>query len=392
MSDPLVVAHVITRLDVGGAQSTVIRTCALLDRERFNPVIIAGAGTGSGGSMAADAQVAGVPVVWVPSLVGPVNPVSDIVAIHQIRNILRDLSPSIVHTHSSKAGVVGRIAAPRYSHTVHTVHGWSFHAGQPKATQTVYRNIERVLAHRTSALVVVARIDREIGLQNCIGKPSSYRLIRSGVQLPSVPTATERNKTRAELGWGEQTLGLIAVGRLEDQKDPLTLLRALTQVVRQEPSARCVIVGDGQLRSRVQETINFLGLSQHVELLGVRNDVYRLMAAADLHVSAARWEGLPRTLLEASAVGIPSVVTDVGGVREIIRPLENGDLVPPAQPDQLANAIVQALADPARLRHWGLLVCGEVHSYGEGSMVKSTQQLYESLVRVAPRPRRPKRK
>lgn len=388
--DQTIVAHVITRLDVGGAQETAIRICAGLDRRRWSPVLVTGDDPGSGGSLRDHAERSGIPVRTVPSLRGPVRPLDDARAVRDLASFLGQISAGIVHTHSSKAGVIGRLAARRsgIAAVVHTVHGWSFNDTQPALVAATYQGIERFMAKRSNALVVVSRTDLEIGVAARIGRPEQYHLIRSGIPLKS-PAKLDRTAIRSEFGWGDGDVIVVSVGRLEPQKDPVGLVDAFASAHARDPRLRLALVGDGGLRESASNNARCRGILDRVDLLGLRYDVADLLAAADVFALASRWEGLPRAVLEATRAGIPVVTTDVGGVREIIEDGVSGRVVPVGDPAAFAAALIETVADPTRARRWAVTAATRLAEFSEERMVADTAALYEDLQTAAdPRPLR----
>lgn len=378
MSGARVVAHVITRLDVGGAQATAARTCALVDRRRVEPLLIAGRDEGSGGSVAASAEAAGVEVVHLGELVAPIRPWRDAAAVGRLRSLFDDRGVDIVHTHSSKAGVLGRLAS-RGRPTVHTVHGWSFHEGQRRSVAATYRTVERALAPRTDAWIVVTPTDQAIGLAAGIGAADRYHLIRSGIAVPELPGPAERQAVRRSLGWDDDTAGVLAIGRLVDQKDPLTMVDAFAVAAAEHPEARLAMVGGGTLHQEVAARIRAAGLDDRVDLLGVRADAASLLVGADAYLSSSRWEGLPRTVLEAIAVEVPVVATDVGGIRDVIVPDQTGLLVPAGDPQALGDALARTLADPAAAAALAARARTGIAEFDERTMVDRTMDLYDHV-------------
>lgn len=381
MSGPARVAHLITRMDVGGAQATAIRTCALLDRERFAPMIFTGADGGSGGSSVPDAEAAGIEVRHVPHLVSRVRPGADLRAVGSVRALLAEHRIDLLHTHSSKAGAIGRWAARRGPWpTVHTVHGWSFHDGQPTPVAAAYRFVERHLAPRTGALVVVADADRRTGLAAGIGRPEQYHLVRSGIAPLAPPSPSERAAARRLLGWEADVHGWLSVGRLVEQKDPLALLEAFALVVADSPHVRLALVGDGDLRPVVEARAAAPDLAGRVAVLGLRSDVPTLLAAADGYASAARWEGLPRAVVEAAFRAVPLAVTDVGGLAEVVRDRETGRLVAAGDPRALAHAVREIVGDPARAAERADRAREAVAGFDEATMAAQTAAIYDGLL------------
>ena len=381
---PIRVVECITRLIVGGAQETTLLTAALLDRSRFTCEVISGPQTGSEGELFTEAAARGVTVHLEPTLVREVHPWKDVRAVANLTAFFRRHRPDIVHTHSSKAGVVGRIAARRAGvpHVVHTVHGWGFHPRQSWAERTLYQAVERWCAPMSDRLIVVAEPNREQGLRLGIGTPGQYRLIRSGIEVEQyrAPAGT-RERVRASLGLADGQFVFGSVGRLSPQKAPADLVHAFARVVHEHPEAHLLLVGDGPLRGEVESLIARLGVSGHATLLGLRRDVSDLMSAFDAFVLASRWEGLPRTIPQAMAAGLPVIATRVDGAPDAVRDGETGCLVPPADVGALADGMAQLIADPDRSRTLGRAGRARVHDFSAGRMVVELEALYEELVR-----------
>lgn len=380
MTAPVPVAHVITRLDVGGAQETVVRICAGLDRSRFHPTIYCGPDGGSGGSLAGRAHNAGVDVVVVPELRSAIRPWSDARGVLALASVLRSNDVGLVHTHSSKAGVLGRLAArrARISPVAHTVHGWSYNDDQPRVIAGAYRSVERAMAWWTDALVVVTIADRDQGLLDRIGSEDRYALVRSGIDL-SASTTASRTDVRRRMDWADDVPVVISIGRLAPQKDPLALVEAFAKV-RSEQPARLVLVGDGELRPAVEDLVNRRGLTADVELLGLRDDVTELLVGADAFVLSSRWEGLPRAVLEATHAGLPVVATDVGGVSEVLEDGVTGWLVSAGEQGALAAALRELLQDPSEAERRVAAARLRLPSFTEQAMVTDTEDLYASLL------------
>lgn len=377
------VAHVITRLDVGGAQETAIRICAGLDRDRFRPVLLVGPDSGSGGSLRVTAEAAGVDVRTIATLHGPVRPWSDAAALRDLAAEFASLGAAIVQTHSSKAGVVGRIGARRAKvpHVVHTVHGWSFNDSQPAPVAAAYQAIERSMAKRCDALVVVTGADRELGLRHRIGRPDQYVTIRSGIPLAAdAPQPLEREEVRAQQGWGDDVVIVMSVGRLEAQKDPVALVQALAVARGRAPGLRLVLVGSGSLEAEVRSVAVDRGVADSVTLLGLRHDVPDLLAAADVFALSSRWEGLPRAALEATRAGLPVVATDTGGIREVIVDGETGRLVPIGDVVALGEALADLAVHPEGAKRLAAAAGERLPEFTEARMVADTEALYERLV------------
>jgi glycosyltransferase involved in cell wall biosynthesis len=379
---PIRVLHVITRMIVGGAQETPMLSCALIDRVRFPSELLTGPETGSEGSLHEECRERGVTVHLEPSLVRAVRPHRDLVALWRLWRFFRRHRPDVVHTHSSKAGILGRLAARAAGvpHIVHTVHGWGFTPGQPPHVHGLYVALERLCARCCDTLVVVARVDREDGLRHRIGRPDQYRLVRSGIEVATYRDApVTRAGVRARLGLPDQAFVVGCVGRLSPQKAPLDLLTAFARMARARPEAHLVLVGDGPLRAEVEAAIAREELAGRVHLLGLRREVPELLRAFDVFALASHWEGLPRVFPQAMAAGLPIVATRVDGAVDAIEEAVTGFLVEVGDTESMAERLVRLAADPAGARAMGAAGLARVEEFSAERMVRRLEDLYQAL-------------
>lgn len=327
---PISVAHVITKLDMGGAQQTVLETVRGLDPTRFTSTVFAGNDAGTGGSIRPELDDLGVEVVEVDSLGRSIGP-RDPIALLDLRRELRRRSVDVVHTHSSKAGVLGRLAAASLTDPaiVHTVHGWSFRDHHPLPARSGAILLERRLARRSDRIFVVSERDRSSGLDHRIGTASQYRLVRSGVDLEAIASGpSARAAARRTLGLSDDDVVVGWVGRFDPIKGIDTLVSTVIDIARSRPDVRFVLVGSGPLEASARAALDAGPHPPRVAFTGVRTDVEDLWAAFDVVLLTSVSEGLPRTVVEALAAGVPVVGTDVGGVREVLRSGRNGFVVP----------------------------------------------------------------
>jgi glycosyltransferase involved in cell wall biosynthesis len=377
------VFNVITKLSVGGAQETVLRSSSMLDARRWESVIVAGPDLAPEGDLHEEAARLGVEVMTVPSLHRPVRPLTDLRAVVELVRLLRRERPDVVHTHSSKAGVIGRLAArlAGVPVIVHTVHGWSFHEGMGRLPRALAVAVERLAARVTSAMVVVADRDADIGRAARIARPDSYALVRSGVDLAAFRgAASQRAAARLALGVPEGVPLVGTITRLFPQKDPRTLLHAARRIVDARPDARVVVVGDGPLRDEVEALVDELGLRRNVTLLGSMTDVAALLPGFDVFLLSSRWEGLPRVVIEAMAVGVPVVSTDVGGVSEAVDDGITGLLAPAGDDGALAAAVLRILGEPGLAASLVDGAAARIDEFDAATMVEALDDLYTGLV------------
>jgi glycosyltransferase involved in cell wall biosynthesis len=377
------VLQMITRLIVGGAQETVILIANMLDKSRWTVHVLSGPQTGSEGSLIENARERGVPLTIEPLLVREVNPVKDLLAfIHLTRFISRGRY-TIVHTNSSKAGVLGRWAAylAGVPIIVHTVHGWGHHERQHPLVCWYYILLERATQRITDRLIVVSPRNTEKGLADGIAAPEKYVTIRSGIELERFrQPARSREVVRAELGIPLDALVIGTVTRLSSQKAPLDFVAAAAQVATQRPGTHFVIVGDGPQRADVEAQVAALGLTECVHLTGLRGDVPDLMHSFDVFALTSLWEGLPRVLPQAMAAGLPIVATAVDGNAEAVMDGANGFLTPPGDAHAMATALLRLLEGPALARRMGEAGQARAEEFSAHKMVNDIAALYEALL------------
>jgi glycosyltransferase involved in cell wall biosynthesis len=340
---PVRVAIVITRLE-GGAGILALRGATALDPARFEVTVI----TGSGTALIARARAAGLEVVVEPSLRAPIDPVADLTALRRLSALLRQRGFDVVHTHTAKAGALGRLAARRAGagRIIHTYHGFPFHEFQSRARRGAYVALERRLGRITDLALCVGSGVAVEAVRRGLIPPDRIRTIGVAVDasLAVAADASARKRARRLLGLPEHATVVGAVGRLAYQKAPEDFLAALRVLGR--PGVVGVWVGGGELAGRVAR----LAAAQPqapVLLPGERDDVPALLPAFDVFTLPSRYEGLPTAVVEAMLCGVPVVATAVNAVGDLVVPGETGLLVPPRRPDLLAGAIRSLLDSPA---------------------------------------------
>ena len=377
------VLHPITRLIIGGAQENTMLTAELLRQAGWRVDIVSGPQTGSEGSLIEIVQERGIPLVLEPTLVREVNPVKDLLATWRLARLMRQGQYTIVHTHSSKAGIVGRWAAKLAGVPVivHTVHGWGHHERQHPLIRAYYIWLEKLTLPITDKLIVVSALNIEKGLADGIGQPDNYLVIRSGIELDRFGhPQVLRADTRAAWGIPQEAVVVGSVTRLSPQKAPLDFVQAAAQVAQQYPQTYFMMVGDGPLRSEVEALAAKLGIADRLVLTGLRRDVPELMAAFDIFALSSLWEGLPRVLPQAMATSLPIVATACDGSAEAITEGVNGFLVPPGEPKALAERLCQLLADPALAKQLGAAGYARVAEFSDRGMVAAIADLYRELL------------
>jgi glycosyltransferase involved in cell wall biosynthesis len=377
------VLHIITRLIVGGAQENTMLTADLLDPERWDVDVVSGPQTGPEGSLIEEVRERGVPLTIEPNLVREVNPLKDLLALLALYRHIRRGRYAVVHTHSGKAGMLGRWAAwlARTPVIIHTVHGWSHHERQHPLARRFFILLEQITAPITDKLIVVSPLNTEKGLRDNIATPEKYITIRSGIDLEHFRQPERPPKAvRAELGIPQDAPVVGTVTRLSAQKAPLDFVTAAAGVAEQRPDVHFVVVGDGPLRAEVEAEIAAQGLSERVHLTGLRRDVPDLMHSFDLFALSSLWEGLPRVLPQAMAAGLPIVATAVDGNAEAVTDGVNGFLTSPGNPQAFAEALLDLLADPELAARMGQAGLHRVEEFSARKMVSDIEALYQALL------------
>jgi glycosyltransferase involved in cell wall biosynthesis len=382
---PLRIVHVITRLILGGAQeNTVASVLGLRQKPGLDVHLISGPTVGPEGSVVPALAQAPDILTLLPSLVRPVHPWRDVRALAALTRLFRTRAPQVVHTHSGKAGILGRLAA-RHAGVpiiVHTIHGPSFGPFQGALANWTFRAAERLAARATTHFVSVAEAMTRQYLAAGIGHPAQFTCIRSG--FPLEPFRQARNDPALRARWGlapgDFVVGKIA--RLFKLKGHDDLLTAAAGVVKAQPTARFLLVGDGPWRTRLEGKARALGLAKHVVFTGLAPpaDVPALIGIMDAVVHLSRREGLPRSLPQALAAGRPVVACDCDGANEVCVDHETGFLVRPGDWPTLTRRLLQLAADPDLRHRLGQRGQALVHAqFSDEQMVEQLDALYQRL-------------
>lgn len=341
MTERIRVAQVITRF-MAGAGGVALRGALALDPSRYDVTFV----IGSGNRLIDQARAADFKVEVVDSLRSEIAPLADLAALRDLTALLAAGHFDIVHTHSAKAGTLGRLAARRAGvpRIIHTFHGFPFHEFQSPLRRATYISIERFLGRFTDAFLAVGPGIAAEAIRRGIAAPERVRTIGVAVPIGPAPEAADRAEARRLLGApvGTQVVG--TVGRLDYQKAPEDFVDALARLDRSDVFG--VWIGDGPLRAKTEKLVARRGLAQRFAFLGDRSDVSRLLPGLDVFAMASRYEGLPCAIVEAMAASRPIVATAVNSVPNIVLPGETGLLVPPERPDLLRDAIAYLIDNP----------------------------------------------
>jgi glycosyltransferase involved in cell wall biosynthesis len=387
------ILHISTRLIVGGSQENTLLSCVGSANQGHQVALAYGPIYGPEGSLLPRAQADGrLACFEVPDLVRQVSPLRDLRCFRQLTQLIRDWKPDVVHTHSSKAGILGRAAAwrLRVPAVVHTVHGLPFHRFQPRLVHRAYVLAERFAARRCHAIVSVADSMTQQSLAEGIGSPSQYSTIRSGLDTaPFLNAHLLRASERDRLGIGANTTVIATLGRLAELKGHDDLITAVLPLLRARGRDTLMLlwIGDGWWRKRLEQRLEYEGIRDRVIFTGLvpPDQVPALLAASDVVVHPSWREGLPRAVVQALLCARPVIAADIDGASEVCKAGETGWLVPVGDPLRLRAAIEQVMADPSHAARLAARGQSEVRSEFDGqAMVDRLLSLYRQLLEGPP--------
>ncbi len=371
--------HIITLLELGGAQRTALTLVSELNKDRFDAALCCG----PGGQLDQEANRVVPRIFFISNLCRPIRPWRDLKALFELIRLLRIERPHIVHTHSSKAGVIGRLAAwlAGVPILVHTVHGFGFNPAQPFWVRLIYVWLERFLALRTTTLIFVSNANRNEAVARRIGNPEKQLLIRAAVHLEDHLSLVHTRAAPEKIPISPDDRLVITVGPFKPQKNLLDFVRAAHRVTERCERVRFLVVGDGAGRNEIEAEIGRCNLTGKVLLAGWRSDVPSLMARADIFCMTSLWEGLPMALVEAMAAGLPCVVNAVDGCRDVVENGVTGFLIPPGHPENTADKLAYLLDHPVQAQSMGVQARLSVGAdFDVHQMVHQHETLYESLL------------
>ncbi|UCE59180.1 MAG: glycosyltransferase family 4 protein [Phycisphaerales bacterium] len=379
------ICHLITRLIIGGAQENTVLTCKGLVERGHEVTLVAGPETGPEGSLWDQAGDAGCEIIRLDSLCRAVRPLRDRQAMRDLKHLFVKLRPDVVHTHSSKAGILGRFAASA-AHVptiVHTIHGMSFNRTQPRMTRLLYCTLERWAGTRTTAFVTVADAMIDQAVDARLAPRERFTTIRSGIDTDRFcPCSKSRLELRQAWGVAKDEIVVGTIARLFDNKGYEEILEAMPRAVERKPRLKFVWIGDGPRRGQYERELERMGLRDRVNVIGLvkPDEVARLLRGFDLLVHASRWEGLPRAVVQALLCEVPAISFDLDGAPEVVVSNVTGLLVPTGNTSALSEAIVTLSSDAtcrAMLGNEGRKRC--LATFGWHKMVEEIEELYERL-------------
>ncbi len=387
------VIHIITRLDKGGSAETALLIASLMNHEKYDVFLAHGISLESNMSIMEKEAVAldmslaeakGVRLFALPSLVRRLSFKNDLLAFTSIYRLIKRIRPHIVHTHTSKAGVLGRLAAclAGVPITIHTPHGHVFHSYYGPIMTKIFVFAEKILSFMTDKIIALTNRERDEHLEEGIASIEKYIIIHSGVALDrliNMSVDIEAGKKKYGIPQDCNVIGVI--GRLVPIKGHKYLVSAAKKIVREFHNTVFVFVGDGYLNASLERQAESIGVRKNIIFTGWRKDAAEILDLFDILVLPSLNEGMGKVLVEGMALGKPIVASSVGGIIDLVRDGENGILVPPRDSDALGNAILQLIKNKNLAEELGKNGKAKIYPEFDASvMVKEIDDLYESLL------------
>ncbi|MBM4031038.1 MAG: glycosyltransferase family 4 protein [Planctomycetes bacterium] len=381
------VVHIITRMILGGAQENTLLTCrGLHEMPDYDVTLVTGPAIGPEGELLTEAERLGLRVIVVPAMRRAIHPLRDWATVRALRRIVREIRPDIVHTHSSKAGILGRYAAraERVPVVVHTIHGLPFHPYERGWRNALYRWLERKAARWSHKIVCVAEAMTDQAVAAGVADRAKFVTVYSGMETEAfLDCDWQRRAMRYRLGIRDDEFVIGKIARLFELKGYEYVIEAARRIRDAHPNVRFLFVGDGVLRKPLEDQAKRLGVRDWILFAGLvpASQVPTYISAMDALVHASLREGLARVLPQALLAGKPVVSFDVDGAREAVTHGETGYLVPPKSIDGLVASLCELIENPARaaaMAAKGRELCRERFRWQ--TMVSQLDALYRQLL------------
>ena len=381
----IIVVHIITKMELGGAQQNTLFTVSNLDPGKYETFLL----SGEEGELI-DAAKKLKNFFIIKDMVREIRPYKDMKAFFQIVKKLKKIKDQfvepfsiIVHTHSSKAGILGRWAAKAagIKIIIHSIHGFPFNDFQSFFKKYTYVVLEKITAKITSHFIAVSSSNIEEGIKHSIFNRERTTLIRSGIDISKFKNPeTGKEETKNNLGIPIDSPVVLMISCLKPQKAPLDFVKACFIIKEKIKNASFLLAGDGILRQDLENEIKKHGLEASFHLLGWRKDIPSLINASDVLVLTSLWEGLPRVIPQAMAASVPVVVTWVNGSPEAVKEGENGFLLSPGDINGIAEKTAFILKNPEKAREMGRIGNSMVEEFDIHKMVSDQERLYVELL------------
>ncbi len=388
------IVHIITRLILGGAQENTLLTCKLLAQRGHDVTLITGPAVGPEGELFEQASKEQYKVITIDEMIRAINPVKDWMAYRKIKKLLKKLRPDIVHTHSAKAGILGRYAASKMRSThnavrgtkiVHTIHGLAFHQYQSQWLNRFYIAIEKRAAKKTDFFISVADAMTAQALAAGIGKPKKFVTVYSAVDedafLRNIPLE-ETTEFRVNYGISKDAVVLVTVARLFELKGHNYIIESAKELSKRFDNAVWLFVGDGNLSEFYKKQVTELGLARCIKFTGLLppSRIPLALQSSDILVHCSLREGLARAIPQGMLCGLPAVAFDLDGTREVVN--ENtGRLIEPQNVERLINACAELIGNmPLTCRLGDNAMESVKEKFAPKTMVDKIEEVYKKIL------------
>lgn len=373
------ILFVITKLELGGAQKHLLNLIDNLDIKKYKIFVFTSQKGLLLSKITARKEVITKKSVFLDR---PIHPIKDLFALIEIYFFIKRNKITLVHTHSSKAGILGRFAAKlaKVKVIIHTVHGWSFNNFQHWVIRKIYIYLERIAAKFSHKIIVVSNYDKQKGLDNKIGKDNKYQVIYYGINFSEFNQKISCFRTDNAIS--KDTLIVGSISCLKPQKCPQDFIRLAYLTLQQISNIKFVLVGNGVLLNKVNLEIKKLGLQKSIILTGWRDDIADILSGIDIFVLTSLWEGLPISVLEAMLMSKPIIATNTGGIQEVINEGKNGFLIAPRNMALMSGKLVELLKNTELRETVGKNARDYLNSnFQLQRMINSNQNLYDELIK-----------
>ena len=379
----LKVLQIITRLDKGGSAEDIFITAIGLDRRKYEVTLMSGPVEDPGQDRKKEIEECGIRHIFIPELVRNINLFKDLTALLKIYRVLRKEKFDIVHTHTSKAGFLGRLAAKlaRVPIIIYTPHGHIFFGYFSSLKTKIFILLEKLASPLADKIVAKTNAEKKDYISYKITSERRLTIICSGIDLNRFKelSSDEKLKIKKELGIPENSLVVGTAGRLVPVKGPEFLIEASKIIVSKYPDTYFLFAGEGPLRQSLEKKACRMGVKENIIFLGWRDDVAKIISIFDIFVLPSLNEGMGRVLVEAMALRKPIVASCVGGIPDLVAHGKNGFLVPPKNPMELAKHIQLLLEDRGEREKMGSAGQETIFNFSKERMIEDTESLYEEL-------------
>lgn len=377
MKEKIKIIHLITKLELGGAQINTLFTFKNLDKKIFKTYLL----SGKNGILNKDLKN-NPNCLIIKNLIRPLNPVKDLLCIFELIKSLKKIKPDIIHTHSSKAGIIGRIAAwlCKVPIIIHSVHGYPFSPYQFFLKRYLYITIEKMVSKITSSYIFVSKSDLKTAKRLNL-KLNNFQLIRSGFPFEDYKNKYDKKEfinQKYALRENQILIGIIAP--LKPQKGLFHMIKVAQLVLEKRPDVIFFIAGDGKLRFKIEKELKKLRIFANFRLPGFLFNIPTLLNRVDIGLSTAIWEGLPQSLIQFRLKKIPLVVSNIPGNSEVVKDQKNGYLIHLNNHQEFADRLIQLIENPQLLRKLGDFANEDFTEWDASHMVQLQEELYKKLI------------